>query len=84
MTGHKWWPTLFFFFFWDGLRDPISCSLLGGGIPSQNSGYKVTRLCPSSMLSCFFVPPSSFPARRRFQGHSLLLAHRLLSVQLHC
>ena len=33
--------------FWSGLRDPIACSLFGGGIPNQNSGYKVTRLCPS-------------------------------------
>ena len=35
-----------FFFSWSGLRDYIACSLLGGIIPSQNSGYKVTRLCP--------------------------------------
>ena len=32
---------------WSGLRDPIACSLLGGGIPTQNSGYGDTRLCPS-------------------------------------
>ena len=38
---------LFFFFFWAGIRDPISCSLLGGGIPSQNSGNNITRVCPS-------------------------------------
>ena len=41
----------FFFFFWAVLHDPIECSLLGGDIPSQNSGYKVTRLCSSIMLS---------------------------------
>ena len=34
-----------FYFFWSGLRDSIACSLLGGIIPSQNSGYTVTRLC---------------------------------------
>ena len=51
MTGHKWWPTLFFFFFWDGLRDTISCSFWGGGIPSQNSGYKITRIYPSTSIS---------------------------------
>ena len=27
--------------------NPIACSLLGGVIPSQNSGYKITRLYPS-------------------------------------
>ena len=32
---------------WSGLRGPIGCSLLGGGIPTQNSGYGDTRLCPS-------------------------------------
>ena len=33
-------PELFelFSFFWDGLRDHISCSLLGDVIPYQNSG----------------------------------------------
>ena len=36
-----------FFFFWAGLRDHIAYSLLGGGIPSQNSGYNITRLCRS-------------------------------------
>ena len=38
-------PVFFFFFFWSSLRDPIACSLLGGGILTQNSGYKITRLC---------------------------------------
>ena len=70
-----------FFFFWAVLHDPIVCSLLVCGIPAQNSGYKVTRLFPSSMLSCHFVPPPSFPALRHFQGHSLLLSYRLLSVR---
>ena len=37
----------FFLFFCTGLRDPIACSLLGGGSPSQNSGYNITILCPS-------------------------------------
>ena len=51
-----------FFFFWTGLCDPISCSLLGGGIPSQNSCYKSTRLCHSLSLGfCYYVvPPCSF------------------------
>ena len=52
-----------FFFFWAGLGDPISCSLLGGGIPSKNSSYKVTRLCPYIMLSWYFVLPPSVQAR---------------------
>ena len=34
-----------FFFFCTGLRDPIACSILGGGIPTHNSGYESTRLC---------------------------------------
>ena len=67
--------------FWAVLRDPIACSLLVGGIPSQNSGYKVTILCPSFMISFYFLPPPSFPSRRRFWGHSLLLAYRLLCFQ---
>ena len=49
----------FFIFFWDGLGDPIALSLLGGGIPAHNSGYKVTRRCPYSMLSCYFVSSPS-------------------------
>ena len=50
---------IFFLFFWAGLRDPIVCSLLGGGILYQNSGYKSTRLCPSLCLGFFYyiVPP---------------------------
>ena len=49
---------LLFFFFWVGLRDPIACSLLGGGIPSQKSGYKSTRLCTSlSLVFCYYVDP---------------------------
>ena len=40
------WDLFFILFFWSGLSDPIACSLLGGGITTQNSGYKVTRLCP--------------------------------------
>ena len=61
-----WAEVFFFFIFWDGLRDPIACSLLGGGIPSQKSGYKTTRLCTSLSLVFFYyfiVPPAVFPAR---------------------
>ena len=35
---------LCFYFFWSVLRDPIACSILGGGIPTHNSGYKSIRL----------------------------------------
>ena len=42
-------------FFWSGLHGPISCSLLGGGFSSQKSSYKVTRICPSITLFCYFV-----------------------------
>ena len=48
----------FFLFFWDGFRDPIACSLLGGGIPYQNSSYKRTRLCTSLSLGfCYYIVP---------------------------
>ena len=45
--------------FWAGLSDPLACPLLGGGIPSQNSGYKSTRLFPYLNLGfCYYaVPP---------------------------
>ena len=47
-----------FFFFWTGLYDPILCSLLGGGIPPQNSGYKSTRFCRYLSLGfCYYVFP---------------------------
>ena len=45
-------PFFFFFFFWTGLRDPIACSIVVGGIPTQNSGYESTRLCMSVGLVC--------------------------------
>ena len=50
------WASVFFFF-WAGLRDPIACSFLGGGSPSQNSGYKITiSLC---YFCYYFVSPYS-------------------------
>ena len=55
----------FFFFFWTGLSDPIACSIVGGGIPTQNSDYKGTRLCTSKFR--FFATlslPDVLPARR--------------------
>ena len=36
------------------LHDPIACSILGGGIPSQNSGYESTRICPLVYLCASF------------------------------
>ena len=57
-----------FFFFWAGPRDPIACSLLGGGIPSQKIGYKFTRLCPSIMLVRYFVPLPSILSRIHSMG----------------
>ena len=50
-----------FFFLWVGLRDPVECSLLGGGIPAQNRGYKGTRLCLFIVLSCYLVLPACIP-----------------------
>ena len=63
-----WYVYILFFFLWSGLCDPISLSLLGGDIPYQNSGYNVTRLYPSIMLSCYFVPLPSFLYRRFSRG----------------
>ena len=37
-----------------GLHDPIACSIEGGGVPTQNNGYKGTRLCPLFYLWYFF------------------------------
>ena len=56
------------FFFWAGIHDPIECSFLGGGIPSQNSGYKVTRLCPYIMLVFHFLPLPSILAHCYSKG----------------
>ena len=50
----------FFFFFWAGLRDPISWSFWGGWSPPQNSGYNITRLCHSL---CWFSYYFVFPCR---------------------
>ena len=52
---------IFFFLFWTGLCDPIACSIAGGGIPTQNSGYKSTRPCPSRFRFATFSPPCSWP-----------------------
>ena len=51
------------FFLWTGLCDPILCSIVGGGIPSQNSVYKSTRLCHSkfSFFATLYLP-TMFPA----------------------
>ena len=37
---------IFFFFFWTYLRYFIVCSIVVGVIPTQNSSYESTRLCP--------------------------------------
>ena len=47
----------FFFFFWTGLCVPIECSLLGGGIPYQKTGYKGTRIYTTIVLSFYLVLP---------------------------
>ena len=38
------------FFFWNCIRVLITFSLLGGGIPTQNRGYRDNRLCTSIVL----------------------------------
>ena len=65
------------FLFWSGLRDYLACSLLGGIIPSQNSGYKVTRLCPYCIMvlcCCIFST---------FHRSSLSSSRGLHSAPLH-
>ena len=57
---------IFFFFLWAGLRDPIARSLLGGAVPSQNSGYKFTRLCPSYYVSYLLRTPALNPGPSSF------------------
>ena len=66
-------PRIFFFFFLlSGLCCPIACSLLGGRIPSHNSGYKITRLCPSLCWFCYyFVSPSVLPDCLPYRGVTL-------------
>ena len=61
-----------FFFFWADLCETIACSLLGGGITSQNSSYQITRLCPSL---CWFA--ISFPCFQ-FRPIAILGAFNLL------
>ena len=51
----------FFFFLWTGLPDPIESSIVGGGIPTQNSGYKSARLFPSKFRFCYFVTTCRVP-----------------------
>ena len=64
---------IFFFFLWTVLRDPIACSILGGGIPTQNSGYNSTRLC-SSKFSFLILHHPSLPCFRPvvYLGWSLI------------
>ena len=50
--------SVLFFFFWNGLRVHIACSLLGDIIPAHNIGYRGTRICPSSVLGCSFSTPN--------------------------
>ena len=52
---------LLLLFFWTSLCVLIALSLLGVGIPSHNSGYKVTRLCTFILLSCYLVLPALIP-----------------------
>ena len=52
---------MIFFFLWTVPSVPISCSLLGVIITSQNSVYRETRLCSSIALSCYLVLPALIP-----------------------
>ena len=45
------------FFFWTGLCGPIAFSLLGGGVPTHNSGYMYTRLFPYIVLVYYRSTP---------------------------
>ena len=37
--------------------DPIACSLLGDGVPSQNIGYRGSRICPYIVLGYYLSTP---------------------------
>ena len=65
-----------FFFFWGGLHDSILFSLLGGGISSQNSGYKITIICPFFYISFLLHLPTSILASCDSRGmHSSAPLH---------
>ena len=42
-----------FLLFWTGIRVPIACSLLGGGVTTQKSGYRDTRICSYIVSVCY-------------------------------
>ena len=46
----------FLYLFWNGLRDYISCSIVSGGNPTQNIGYKSIRICPYYLGLCATFP----------------------------
>ena len=72
----------FFSFFWSGLRDCIACSLLGGIIPSQSSGYTVTILCPCCIIFlCCKLSQHSISMAFHPQGLSLAPLHLTRSPQ---
>ena len=50
--------TFLFFLFWPGLCDPIEFTLFGGGIPYNNSGYKITRIFPYNYFIFLLHPPA--------------------------
>ena len=68
-------PYMYYSFFWTGLNDPIACSLLGGGSPSQNSGYKITRLFP------FIFRLLVFPSSKDGSGPPLQDSHGFPALQ---
>ena len=74
-TKNKIYIRLSFLFFCSGLRDRISCSLLVGIIPTQNSGYTITRLWHNALFH-YVVSQPVWPTMPRGR-------HSLRSIPLH-
>ena len=81
IENYKWYWThsaivlsFFLYFFCSGLRDRIACSLLGGNITYQNSGYTVTRLWLNALF-LYVVSQRSAGMAHHAQGSTLAPIH---------
>ena len=61
-----YWLIIISYLSWTGLRGPIACSLLGGGVPTHNRGYRDTIICPYIVLLYY----RSFPCLQCHPGVS--------------
>ena len=51
---------------------PLACSIVGGGIPTQNSGYKSTILCTSKFRFLLLCPSQPFSQTVVYLGWLLI------------